>query len=252
MNTLTGLLRRLLMILGLVLAIVIVTVLLVLPGAIVDFATQVRDSPASTRTLMLAVAVLIDAVLLYMAYRLIRPTRQEMLYVRARGARTELSVDSAIRQIDTRIAQVSDVVHVHAEVDVEKGNAHVTLNVRARPDITIPEKQKELARVLRQLVEKQMGVRLASEPLIHLALATDEYSSSDMMTTVVEPMDDTYTTISEAQYTDAAPHQLAARPANALPAPQPARSQDDMEGSTISERQKEDEPWREFLLGDDA
>jgi hypothetical protein len=233
------LLKRLFAITGIILIMVVVTAFLATPQVIVDLASRLDQSASSMRAIQVVAALLIDFMLIVVVYRLIRPRKAESLVVRARGAKAAVSIDSVQRQINTRIAQVSDVLHVHTEVDVQKGSASVTLNVRTRPDIVIPEKQKELSRVLRQLVEKQMGLRLAGPPVIHLALATDEFDAMDRVTTVVEP-------IAEAQK---AP-QYASLPEKAsYTEMEIAEEEADPVAEQVSPAK---EPWRDFLLGDNS
>ncbi len=237
-----NLIRRFFSLLAVVILMIGVTALFAAPQVVVQVAQSLGDTPAGTRTLLIVAAIVIDLLLLAVAVRIIRPPNKEELMVRTRGATTKVSVDSVQRQINTRIAQVSDVLHVHTDVEVTNGSARVELHVRTRPDIMIPEKQREIGRVLRQLVEKQMGLRMASEPLIHIALATDEFDTTDRVTSVMEPdAAHTYMPIAESAYTEVAPE------TRALPEPSAPQAQSETEKA---ERQPE-EPWRAFLLEED-
>lgn len=237
-----NLIRRFFALLAVVILMIGVTALFAAPQVVVQVAQGLGDTPAGTRTLLIVAAIVIDLLLLAVAVRIIRPQNKEELTVRTRGATTKVSLDSVQRQINTRIAQVSDVLHVHTDVEVTNGSASVELHVRTRPDIMIPEKQREIGRVLRQLVEKQMGLRLASDPLIHIALATDEFDTTDRVTAVMEPdAEHAYMPIAESAYTEVAPERRA------LPEPSADRA---LPEGRESERQPE-EPWRAFLLEDD-
>jgi hypothetical protein len=229
------LLRRILTIIGIVLIMLVVTLFLAAPQIIVDLATRLYESSPALRAMQVLAALLIDALLITVIYRIIRPPLDPGLVVHARGAKAKVSTDSVQRQINARIAQVSDILDVQAEVEVEGSAARVTLNIRTRPDINVPEKQREVSRILRQLVEKQMGLKLAGLAVIHMTLATDEYTSGDQVTTVVDP-------VAEPQYTAAYEELDSGTPArNALPA----------QASRPREKEGE-EPWRAFLLGDDS
>lgn len=237
-----NLIRRFFALLAVVILMIGVTALFAAPQVVVQVAQSLGDTPTGTRTLLIVAAIVIDLLLLAVAVRIIRPQNKEELMVRTRGATTKVSVDSVQRQINTRIAQISDVLHVHTDVEVTNGSASVELHVRTRPDIMIPEKQREIGRVLRQLVEKQMGLRLASDPLIHIALATDEFDTTDRVTAVMEPdTAQTYMPIAESAYTEVAPE------TRALPEPSASRPQAEAQEA---ERQPE-EPWRAFLLEED-
>lgn len=230
---------RLLVVIALIGMLVLMTLFLVTPQIIIDIATQLQEVPAINRALQIAVAVILDAALLMLIWRILRPRKEELI-VQARGAKTAVSADSVQRQINTRIAQVSDVLHVHTEVEVTKGAAQVTLNVRSRPDINIPDKQRELSRVLRQMVEKQMGLKLAGQPIIHIALATDEYDAADSVTTVIDDSQPTVEAIAASTYSPPPPPRIGNlnQPSRSLP-------------ERSSQADTKEEPWREFLLGDD-
>lgn len=267
-------LKRLAAMLAVIAVLISVTALLVAPQLVIDLAGRVQAAPSGTRAILVVVAVLVDLLLIAVLVCIVRPPRKEGLVVRARGAKAEVSVDSVQRQINTRIAQVSDVLDVQTGVEVtQEGAARVEMNVRTRPDIVIPEKQKELGRVLRQLIEKQMGLRLAGDPIIHIALATDEFDTTDRVTTVVEPIaapsQPSYASLpATASYTEvAADHAgLVEQPAPAeaaasqppAPPPPPAPAEQPAPAEAAQEAGEEqpaipeagDEPWRAFLLED--
>ncbi len=250
--------KRLAAMLAVILLLIGITALLVAPQLVIDLANRVQAAPAGTRTALVIAAVLIDLLLIAVLVRIMRPPRRDGLVVRARGARAEVSVDSVQRQINTRIAQVSDVLDVQTGVEVtQEGAAKVEMNVRTRPDIVIPEKQKELGRVLRQLIEKQMGLRLAGDPVIHIALATDEFDTADRVTTVVQPIaapaEARYTPLpATASYTEvtaehAGPAEQPAQAAAVAGEPAVPAAPVDIAEDT---QEVEDEPWRAFLLED--
>jgi len=136
-------LKRLAAMLAVIAVLISVTALLVAPQLVIDLAGRVQAAPSGTRAILVVVAVLVDLLLIAVLVRIVRPPRKEGLVVRARGAKAEVSVDSVQRQINTRIAQVSDVLDVQTGVEVtQEGAARVEMNVRTRPDIVIPEKQK--------------------------------------------------------------------------------------------------------------
>ncbi len=165
---------RLLLILAVITLLVGVTVLLVSPQAVIAIAEGLNSVDTAGRAIQLLLALLIDLLLLGLLYQLLRRAVSRGLMVRARGARTEVSIDSVRRQIMAQISQLPDVLDAQTEVRAERGNARVTLRVRATPDITVPDKQNEINRALRQVVEKQMGLRLAGPPVIHIELQTSK------------------------------------------------------------------------------
>lgn len=165
-----NLITRLLLILAVMTLLVGTTVLLVSPQMVITLADGLSSVDAAGRAIQLLLALLIDLLLLGLLYQLVRRAASRGLMVRARGARTEVSIDSVRRQIMAQISQLPDVLDAQTEVRAERGNARVALRVKAKPDITVPDKQNEINRALRQVVEKQMGLRLAGPPVIHIEL----------------------------------------------------------------------------------
>lgn len=164
--------NRLLATLGLLLLILAVTALLVAPRWVAEVAARLIPATFLAQVAQVVMALVVDALLLLAIYRLWRRGRGGLI-VRARGAKAQVSIDSVQREIVTRIEEVPDVIGVQALVEDEWGKARVSLRVQARPDINIPEKQREISRVLHQLVEKQMGLRLSSAPSIHIGLVKE-------------------------------------------------------------------------------
>lgn len=252
--------KRLLSTLGLIVVMVVVTALLAAPQLIADAATQLANSAPPVRMGMLVAALVADLILLAVIIRIVRPARRDGLSVRARGAKTEVSLGSVQREINTRIAQVADVLAVHTEVVEENGKARVALRVRTRPDIIVPEKQKELLRVLRQLVEKQLGLRLAGQPTVHIALSPEEFESTNQTATLIT---DSYITREPSpRYSlptgtyddgeeDTADEDMPVRPTAYDPVTTSQPEAPSYESAEVKASSVEkDEPWREFLLGE--
>ncbi len=260
------LINRLLAILGIILLMLTVTAFLAAPQLILDIATRLNDASLPMRVLQLLVALLIDALLISLIYRLLRPQRSEGLMVRVRGARTEVSIDSVQRQINARVNEVPDVIAAQAEVAAENGNARISLRVRARADIVVPEKQKEITRVLKQLVEKQLGLRLAGPPIVHINLVEEEEGEAPA---AAEPTAAIELPPAPRPVPEAKPSPPPRpEPEPAAPAAAPSQESEEeeaagaeeadqrhLEGPTMPLREEaseeQEEPWRAFLLGDD-
>jgi hypothetical protein len=237
---------------------VVVTALLAAPQWVADAATMLAESASPVRMGMLVAALLVDMLLISAIIRIVRPARRDGLSVRMRGAKTEVSLGSVQREINTRVAQVADVLAVHTEVIEENGKARVALRVRTRPDIIVPEKQKELMRVLRQLVEKQLGLRLAGQPTVHIALSPEEFESTEQTATLIT---DSYISrepsvrysLPTGSYEDYEDEEDEATPTPTAYEPvMPVQPQVETYESPagMGNRAEKDEPWREFLLGE--
>lgn len=261
-------LKRLVISLGLIALMILVTIVLVAPQVVADLATRMAEAATPIRIVEVLAAILIDAVLIGLVYRTAFPDRMEGLTVRARGAKTAVSIDSVQRQINNTIAQVSDVLAVQTEVVDEQGDVRVALRVRTRPDIMVPEKQKEINRTLRQVVEKQLGLRLAGPATIHIALSADDYETTEERATLIttergyvtpEPLPryalaSRATPSGEPEAIEEEEEEAPARPVYA-PAPAAVVEEDEEEEQPAVETEAtpepEAEPWRAFLLEDE-
>lgn len=159
---------------GLSLALLL-TVLLLNPESIRQLALSLGDTSALIR---LPVAVLIDALILVIVMILVRADRSAHpasgLIVKAQGAIADVSVESARDRILRAVRTVPDVLSAEAEIKAVRGKADVDLEVVvARESSSLPEKQKEIDRALRQVVNKQLGLQLAGKPRVHLRMSDE-------------------------------------------------------------------------------
>lgn len=150
----------------------LVTVLLLSPDSIMSLAFNIRDTSALIR---LPLAIIIDVIVLVLIVVLVRndrtPSTVGGLTVRAQGAHTDVSIESARDRILRAVRDVPDVKSVQGEVKAIRGKADVDLDVLvSRDSINIPEKQKEIDRALRQVINKQLGLQMAGKPRVHIRM----------------------------------------------------------------------------------
>lgn len=165
-------LGRFLLFLLTVLVIVVLTVFLLSPLTIRDWTGNISEISSVVRVV---IAVLIDLVLLALLFSQLRPARQQPtssgLMMRATGTLTEVSVDSARERILKAVSDVPDVVSVEAQVKPVRGRADLDLDVEVLgEDVRLPEKQKEIDRALRQVINKQLGLQMAGRPRVRIRL----------------------------------------------------------------------------------
>jgi hypothetical protein len=87
------------------------------------------------------------------------------------GALAELSVESAREQILKAVQRLPKVISADATVSTKRGKAVITLSVEMKSDdVSLPDKQKEINRVLDNVVEKQLGLKMAERPMVHINL----------------------------------------------------------------------------------
>jgi hypothetical protein len=95
--------------------------------------------------------------------------------MQASGAITEVSVESARDRILKAVSDVPDVVTADAEVKPVRGRADVELQVTVMGhDVQLPAKQKEINRALNQVIHKQLGLRMAGQPRVHIGFHGEE------------------------------------------------------------------------------
>ena len=165
--------RFLVILVGLVL-IGVVTVLVLVPEAVITALQSVRDANLFLR---LAFVVVVNVVILILLYLQLRGRRRlsDGLEVKAAGAFTDVSVESARTLILNAVNAVPDVAAADASVEAVEGQADIDLNIQVSGrDIHIPQKQKEINRALGQVINKQLGLRMHGKPRVHITLAGEK------------------------------------------------------------------------------
>lgn len=164
--------RKLIIVLVGVSLALLVTVLLLSPDSIMSLAFNIRDTSALIR---LPLAIIIDVIVIALIVLLVRnertPTAVGGLTVKAQGAHADVSIESARERILRAVRDVPDVLSAQVEVKAIRGKADVDLDVLvSRHSINIPEKQKEIDRALRQVINKQLGLQMAGKPRVHIRM----------------------------------------------------------------------------------
>lgn len=158
------------------LLVVLLTVLLVAPQTLISWASLISELPVTARV---AGAILLDLLLLALVYLQIRPAprvgSKDGLVMRASDTITEVSVASTRERIQNAVSEVPDVVSVDTKVTPVRGKADIDMQVVVvGSNKRLPEKQNEISRAIRQVVNKQLGLELAGPPRIQLRLQTEE------------------------------------------------------------------------------
>lgn len=153
------------------LAVALVTLLLLAPDTIQGvFATLHTDVSLPLR---LAVMLVLNALILLGVYLRLRRREPavEGLIVQSQGAAANVEIESAQAMILSVVRQVPDVTTADATIQAVHGRADVQLDVTlSGRTVNIPDKQKEIDRALRQVIGKQLGLRLRGRPRVHIRL----------------------------------------------------------------------------------
>ena len=183
-----SLVRRIIVVLvGISLA-VLVSALLLSPETILSLAVNLIDTSPLIR---IPLVILIDVVILAIIAVLVRGERAAAratngLLVKAQGTVADVSVESARERLLRAVRAVPDVLSAEAEVKAVRGKADVELDVLvSRESVSVPEKQKEIDRALRQVINKQLGLQINGKPRVHLRMGEQEVMPP---TPVAQPM----------------------------------------------------------------
>jgi hypothetical protein len=160
-------------------------------------------------------AIVIDLILLILAYVWVwRPWQQfraaqnaQGLIVRKGQGRAYMDAESVRQQVYAAVMKVSDVQRADVTISNDLGRAVVQIGVTTENTIQGPKKKQEISRDVRKIVEDQLGIRMAGEPIINISLAPISGESLS----VARP---------QPSFQAAAPEPRA--PAAAVPAPMPA------------------------------
>jgi len=168
-------LRRFYLLLITVLLIVLVSIFLLSPQTVSVWAGTISEQSSLIRVL---VTVVVGALLLFVTWLQIRPDPKAQmtgLMMRVSGAITEVSVESARERILKAVSDVPDVVSAEAQVKPIRGRADIELDVTVFGyEVKLPNKQKEINRALNQVINKQLGLRMASQPRVHIKIYGEE------------------------------------------------------------------------------
>lgn len=167
----------------------LVTVLLLNPVSISTFAANLSETSALVR---LPLAILLDVLLLGLIVVLVRservPRSTTGLMVKAQGAIADVSIESARDRILRAVRDVPDVLSADATLRAIRGKADVELEVVVSHESNnLPEKQRELDRALRQVINKQLGLQMAGKPRVHIRMDDEKLEALPPVTPLPPP-----------------------------------------------------------------
>ncbi len=171
------LIRKIIIVLAGISLALLITVLLLDPFSVSVLALNINLTSVLIR---LPAAILIDLIVLAVVVVLVRSERVPRpastgLMVKAQGAIADVSVESARERILRAVRAVPDVLAAEADVKAIRGRADVDLDVSVSKESTsLPDKQREIDRALRQVINKELGLQMAGQPRVHIRMGNDE------------------------------------------------------------------------------
>lgn len=163
---------------GGVVVVAIITVLLLAPDTVVRFVQNIADLHIVARLFLVIVLYGLGLLAAYAQFRLAERRPHKGLAVKASGAETALSVESARERILKAVSEVPGVAEARADIKPVRGRADITLDVVVdNKEANIPEKQKEILRALDKVVKKQLGLMMAGRPTVQISFGAGAASS---------------------------------------------------------------------------
>lgn len=220
-RTVLALLRKIVIVLVGVSLALLLTVLLLNPDSLARLALNLSEVSAFIR---LPVAILVDALILAIVVLFVRSERGDRsttaLMVHAPGAIADVSIDSARDRILRAVRDVPDVMSAEATVKPVRGKADVDLDVVvSRESNNLPEKQREIDRALRQVINKQLGLQMAGKPRVHIRMDDERILAQPPVIPAPAPPPAVEPVMTEPVSQTAAAPESATETAVELPAP---------------------------------
>lgn len=165
-------LRGLVVVFGEFILLVMLVTLLIFPQSARELATMIESYNTVTRVLL--VALLTIFIVIGMVVQLNRQPRQTKggVIVNMGDRNTLLDNESVRRGILKVVSQIELVESAEVEARSINGRASVVVNAKLNMSgekINLPKKQREIDRAIKQVVIKQLGVRLAHAPAINVS-----------------------------------------------------------------------------------
>jgi len=173
--------NRIVMILLILAAFLVVTIGLFVPAEILAVIRGIADSTLFTlnrirpefilpfRALLILCAVFIDVLLIGLLLLQVRgPAKHTLRVQRVGGGEVVVTAESLAERLQYQIDQLADVIGVRARVAPRGGGVDVEVSLQTGGDVNVPEKAEQVLEITRQVVEDQMGLKLARKPRVNI------------------------------------------------------------------------------------
>jgi len=170
--------NRVLIVLTLLVAIVLCTLVLVLPLPVLDaVAQQSADLVRALERLQwyvrlpmgVLVALVLDGILLFLIIlELRRPSRRPVRVEKAAGGEVLISVGSIADRIRYEVDQLPSILRTRPRVSGKRKGVVIALDVEAATGINVPVQAGQIVELVRRVVEGDMGLKLIGPPKVNL------------------------------------------------------------------------------------
>ena len=169
-----ALIRKATLVFSEILLLVAATAFLMLPEYVIDAVEILADLNYWLRLVIVVIIFVLIVLAVIAQLRGAERYRGAELTVQAGDSNTTVTAESLRQRLQRGILDLSDIETVECEVKGQGGKALINMGVMTSKDeINIPEKQREIDRVIKLIAVKQMGVQLAEPAVINIRLASD-------------------------------------------------------------------------------
>lgn len=168
-------LRKMTLVIAEIILLLAVSTLLITP---LFMARVANDVNGIDPTIRITIAVVIDVLLVAAVISQLRAAPRYSgagLLVQSGDSSTSVTTESVRQNVMKAVAAIADIESVECKTTSKHGEAVLELDVAtSKDDINIPKKQREIDRAIKQVVVKQMGVKLNKPPVVSIRLASDK------------------------------------------------------------------------------
>lgn len=246
--------KRILLGLMFLVAVVLTTIVLLAPGEISEF---IEGISIFIRIAVLLVVYAIAAFITYQEFFDDDESELDGLIVKGGPGSviTVLDRESAQKHILAAVNKIDGVEQATLDLQVVKGKALIDLKVNVRDAVSLPDKQREVIKSLEKVVQRQLGVKFADRPRVSIAFA--DAAAAAPVPPVEEVMPDKTEPVNPAQrrFGRSKPEQpkepSPVTEVTPVPSAKP-ETPEVKEAETVAERTPEPKPKTEPVIKDDA
>jgi hypothetical protein len=118
-------------------------------------------------------ALLLDAILVFvLVLELRRPSRKAIRIEKAAGGEVQVSIASISDRLKYEVDQLTDILNTRPRLSGKRSGVAVELDVDAAAGVNVPEKAGVIVETARQVIEDDMGLKLARPPKVNLRVVS--------------------------------------------------------------------------------
>ncbi|MBN1262005.1 MAG: hypothetical protein JXB35_15100 [Anaerolineae bacterium] len=173
--------NRVVIVVVLVVLIPLVSVFLVIPHAALsdvgEWAMNLGDrlwamNPLPRLGAGILLALAFDLLALLLIVLEVRPKRKPFIRVQdITGGLATVSVESVVQQLQYRLDPLPAVIEVKPAVQARRNKVQAVVDVIVSAGVNVPEKAGELVELVKDVLERELGLQTAGEPEIRITVA---------------------------------------------------------------------------------